>query len=219
MWLKDNYASLAHEGSIITTIPSHEESKIDDFFEWKKWFVDMCASLLEHIPLSECVLLFQPDIKIINEKGYQEWVDTAYMCNRACDSVPSCRLVFHKIISNHVNITDYSTNIYKDKRVGYIHLMCYRKQTDDHEEQFADVVANNTCCDGVNFESIILAVKYAKHIGSRCIIDPFCRRGDILAVANYFGLNSIGLQSEDSLLQTSYNISINQEKNGFLVEQ
>ncbi len=44
----------------------------------------------------------------------------------------------------------------------------------------------------MGFDACVMAVKYAKKFGSTCIVDPFCGKGSVLAIANHFGMNSIG---------------------------
>lgn len=44
----------------------------------------------------------------------------------------------------------------------------------------------------MGFDACVMAVKYAKKFGSKCILDPFCGKGSVLAIANYYGLDSVG---------------------------
>ncbi len=43
----------------------------------------------------------------------------------------------------------------------------------------------------MGFDACVMAVKYAKRFGATCVVDPFCGKGSVLAIANHFGLNWI----------------------------
>lgn len=44
----------------------------------------------------------------------------------------------------------------------------------------------------MGFDACVMAVKYVQRYGGKCVVDPFCGKGSVLAVANHFGLDSVG---------------------------
>jgi tRNA G10 N-methylase Trm11 len=55
------------------------------------------------------------------------------------------------------------------------------------------------------------AVKFAKIMGATTIVDPFCGQGTSLAVANYYGLNSIGVDISPKLVRKSTKLDVKKQ--------
>ncbi len=67
---------------------------------------------------------------------FAEWIDKSYLCHKGAEVVPSCHLVWHKIMAFKTDITTPTTT---RKKAGYSHMLCYRKDTSIHEETLPDV--------------------------------------------------------------------------------
>jgi len=82
-----------------------------------------------------------------------------------------------------------------------------------HEETQPDVVfrGHQIWKKGSGLETCLLAIQYAKSLGTQCIIDPFCGKGSVLAVANYLGLNSFGVEIKANLANDAMALVVKNE--------
>eukprot|EP00026_Physarum_polycephalum_P011539 Phypoly_transcript_11773.p1 GENE.Phypoly_transcript_11773~~Phypoly_transcript_11773.p1 ORF type:complete len:221 (+),score=35.05 Phypoly_transcript_11773:246-908(+) len=185
--------------------------------EWKEWFMGVCTLIFKKLPESECAIFCQTDIKIAQGNQFEEWVDKSYLCQKACEG-SDCKLMFHKIVA--FNSDTEKIYLYYGKLTGYSHMLCFRKKTCLHSEIIPDVIfrGDQVWEKGSGFNSTLNAVKYCKHLGSKCIIDPFCGKGSILAVANHLGLNAIGVEIKGNLSRQAMNLKVDEtnEKNCFV---
>lgn len=186
-WLKEQNKI---QGSVITSLPDLCEVPMN-INEWKEWFSMCVHEILMRLDEHECAIFYQTDVKLFQTgQGFVEWVDKSYLVNKGCENTP-CKLVWHKIMSFTSDITKHSIT---KRKAGYSHMLCFRKDATRHDDAMPDVVPRGTMVwtKGMGFNACTMAVKYCKQIGSKCIVDPFCGKGSVLAVANYMGLDSIG---------------------------
>lgn len=99
---------------------------------------------------------------------------------------------------------------------GYSHLLCYRKKTSKHTETLPDVIfrGDQIWEKGSGLNACLMAVKYAKNLGTKCVIDPFCGKGSVLAVANWLGLDAVGVEIKASLARNAKSLVVKEEQNG-----
>jgi len=209
-WLKEQSKI---QGSVITSLPDVSEVPMS-LIDWKKWFVGSVHEILLRLDENECAIFYQTDVKIIKEGKFIEWIDKSYLVNRGSEGVPECTLVWHKIMSFNTDITKPSVT---KKKAGYSHMLCFRKNAKNHDENLPDVISRGKMVwtKGMGFNACCLAVKYAKKIGSKCVVDPFCGKGSILAVANYMGLDSFGVEISSTKCRNAMNLRISEDGNNF----
>ena len=157
----------------------------------------------------------QSDLNISKNKVVK-YIDKSHLLATAAKKA-NCVLMWKKITLNSVlEKRSYHRPTYSD-------LICFGKgepEADDSKytappkynaEDFGvpDVITRGEMlwAKGVGIDAAILGINFLKYIGkSSLIIDPFCGVGTILAVANYYGMDSFGVElspkrSKQSLLK------------------
>lgn len=183
--------------------------------EWKEWFSKCVSIILRKLLPQECAIFYQTDVKHIKQGKFVEWIDKSYLCHKGAEQVPECHLVWHKIMSFK---TDITTPTATRKKAGYSHMLCYRKDTSMHFETLPDVSPRGRLIwpKGMGYDACFTAVKYAQKFGSTCIVDPFCGKGSVLAVANYLGMNSVGVELSAQRARNARNLLIDNESGKFI---
>lgn len=160
--------------------------------EYKKWFVRTLQLIFQRVPIGQCVILTQTDAKILSNDGnVVSWMDKSYMCISEAEKF-NCTLLWHKIaIDSQAEISSH--------RPCYTHLLCFGKSFQFHTSQFLtpDVIDRGlmTWEKATGLEACLLCLAFLRYVvNAPCVINPFCGKGTILAVANYFGLRSIGIE-------------------------
>jgi hypothetical protein len=184
-WLKEQ--SMLDGCSIITSLPDISEFPKMSLDEWKIWFVDTAALVLSKCSEEGITLFYQSDIK---RDGI--WVDKGFLCQQAAEKIGH-ELIAHKIICR----APTGTNTFVSP--GYSHLLCFSKALrPDISKSLPDVLPEAgevTWMRGMGTKACELACRMVMSFtNSRTIVDPFCGHGTILAVANEFGLDAIGVE-------------------------
>eukprot|EP00026_Physarum_polycephalum_P009686 Phypoly_transcript_09819.p1 GENE.Phypoly_transcript_09819~~Phypoly_transcript_09819.p1 ORF type:complete len:358 (+),score=65.00 Phypoly_transcript_09819:44-1117(+) len=201
-------------GSVVTSLPDVCEVPMS-LPEWKIWFSRCVTLILSKLLPHECAIFYQTDVKQLKQGKFVEWIDKSYLCHKGAEQVPECHLVWHKIMSFKTDITIATAT---RKKAGYSHMLCYRKDTSMHFETLPDVSPRGRLIwpKGMGFDACFMAVKYAKKFGSTCIVDPFCGKGSVLAVANYLGMDAIGVELCSSRARNAHNLMIDTESGKFI---
>jgi len=204
------------EGSVVTGIPDYSEVAMP-IEKWKEWFIRACCLIFSKLHEDECAIMIQTDVKDA-EDGF-EWIDKSYLCNKACEITPGIKLVWHKIVSFNTDINNkVIKHVYHGKRAGYSHLMCYRKDASKHIETLPDIILRGDQIweKGSGFNACMVAIQYVKEHTSKsrrkCIIDPFCGKGSVLAVANHLGVDAMGVEIKPSLSRNAMNLSVDADR-------
>ena len=83
-------------------------------------------------------------------------------------------------------------------RAGYSHLLCYsRTLKPDMSRSTADVfpAGQMTWSKAMGVNACLVACRFVREQTlARLVIDPFCGRGTVLAVANKLGLDALGIE-------------------------
>lgn len=173
--------------SLITSLPDVSELPALSLEEWKRWFVDAARLVLSRTPDDGVALFFQTDIK---KDG--AWVDKGYLVSRAAE-LEGFTTLSHKVVCRKPPGT------ITFGRPAYSHLLAFGKKVKlELSRSSPDVLADagpSTWTRGMGEQACLLAVKFVQdHTASRCIVDPFCGRGSVLAAANALGLDAIGVE-------------------------
>ena len=132
-------------------------------------------------------VFFQSDVR------YQgEWVDKGYLVQRAAEQV-GAKAVFHKIVCRKPPGT------LSQGRASYSHLLAFtlgdvllpKKPSADvlpdaGEKPWSRAMGTLACEAACRF--------LLDEAGARRVVDPFCGRGTVLAVANALGLDALGVE-------------------------
>jgi len=186
-WLRHNPAQPSD--AVITSLPDFSELPAlgPGLDGWKRWFVDAAAELLRWPALGMPCLFFQSDVR---HQG--TWIDKAYLVQQAAERA-GATLVFHKIVCRHPPGT------LTQGRASYSHLLAFtlgpaliaKKPSADVLPDAGDMpwsraMGTGACAAACRF--------LLDETPARRVVDPFCGKGTVLAVANSLGLGALGVE-------------------------
>lgn len=189
LWLAENRAEPGD--AVITSLPDVSELPglgpgLDG---WKRWFVDTAALVLRWPAPGMPSLFFQSDIR-----HHGQWVDKAYLVQRAAEDA-GATLVFHKIVCRHAPGT------LTQGRPSYSHLLAFTRQGDTPlvpKKPSADVLPDAgemPWSRAMGTRACEAACRFLlDDTTARRVVDPFCGKGTVLAVANALGLDALGVE-------------------------
>ena len=207
LWLR-NYKDQGGV-SFLGSLPDISEFPDLTLDEWKLWFQTTSELILSKTSPEGVTIFFQTDIK------YQGlWIDKSYLIQKAAEKI-SHHLVWHKIFCR----APAGTIMFG--RPSYSHMLCFSKTVvPDLRKSTADVIPNvgdKTWVRGMGLEASLLAANFIlKHTNTNTLINPFCGEGSVLAAANYFGLNAIGIERSPKRARKAESIQISSEKKIFV---
>ncbi len=173
--------------SFITSLPDASELPHLTLAQWRRWFQDAAALVIDRCPDDGVALFFQSDVK---REG--EWIDKGYDCLKAAES-QGATLLFHRIVCR------VPAGSVTHGRAGYSHLLAFSRGVRlDLRHATADVLpeaGETSWTRGMGLHACRAAVRFVRtHTQSHTIVDPFCGRGSVLAVANELGFDAIGVE-------------------------
>ena len=174
--------------SVITGLPDVSGLPQLSLAQWKAWFVDAARCTLAATPDDGVTIFCQADIKVDGT-----WVDKSFLCHQAAVR-DGAALLWHKIVCRQ------PAGEATFGRPGYSHLLCYSRGIRDviAKGSDADVLptaGEMTWSRAMGVEVCDFACRYVQsRTTSRTIVDPFCGRGTVLAVANQRGLHAVGVE-------------------------
>jgi hypothetical protein len=174
--------------SFVTSLPDVSELSTLSLDEWKAWFVNAASLVLARCPDDGVSIFFQTDIK---HQG--TWVDKAYLVQKAAEQTGHT-LLWHKCVCR------VPPGIATFSRPAYSHMLCFSRsiRLTDLSRSSADVLpaaGEVTWARGMATEACAAACRFVlQNTTTRCIVDPFCGHGTVLAVANELGMDAIGVE-------------------------
>mmetsp|Transcript_32143 Transcript_32143/g.46341 ORF Transcript_32143/g.46341 Transcript_32143/m.46341 type:complete len:189 (+) Transcript_32143:316-882(+) len=134
-----------------------------------------------------------------------QWIDKSHLCSSAADA-ENCILLWHKLVLTSKDITTRSTG-----RPKYSHFLCYRKRentsTDGGFNQlwqyqttmFAipDIFYRGEMLwnKGIGLDCCYVGVQFLRDVAkASCVLDPFCGKGTVPAMANELGMSAVGVE-------------------------
>src|SRR5262249_1469376 len=151
---------------------------------WRTWFVLAARRVIRWVPPGGVAIFFQSDVRHCNA-----WVDKGYLVLRAAEE-ESAFVVWHKIVCHQApGYVDYG-------RAGYAHMICISPTPpraprhvspdvlpDAGRKPYSKAMGVNAC---------VLACRHLREeTETRIVVDPFCGRGTVLAVANALGFAAV----------------------------
>jgi hypothetical protein len=172
--------------SVVTSLPDVSEVAHLDFAGWRAWFIEAARRVIEWVPEDGLAIFFQSDVR---HEG--AWVDKGYLVMRAAEAV-GASIVWHKIVCRKPPGTIVLG------RAGYSHMICVSQTprptpARPGPEVIADAgykpwsrAMGETACE--------VACRFLRdETATRLVVDPFCGKGSVLAVANRFGFEALGV--------------------------
>lgn len=179
--------ALPQDHAVFTSLPDSSETKGRTFEQWQQWFTDAAELVVRATHPRAATVFYQTDVK---RDG--AWIDKAFLVQRGA-LASGAHLLWHRIVCR----APAGTATFG--RPGYAHLLCFsRELRDDVERATPDVLpelGEMTWPKAIGLSAAHAGVAWLRdHAGARCIVDPFCGIGTVLAVANHHDLAAIGVE-------------------------
>ena len=184
-WLQQ--VELTAEHAIVTSLPDHSELPLLGMEAWREWFVDTARLCCQRVADEAVTVFYQTDVK---HEG--RWIDKGYLVSKGAELAGS-HLLWHKVACR---VAPGQASI---GRPAYGHLLCFSRELRMAEDRatpdvlpevgempWARAMGSKVCTAVARF--------LRKQTACRCVVDPFCGLGTMLAVANAHGLDAIGVE-------------------------
>lgn len=182
-WLAENPATPG--SSVVTSLPDVSELPELGFSGWRSWFIEASRQILRWVPEEGVAIFFQSDVRF---KGI--WVDKAYLVQRAAEE-ESALLLRHTIVCRK------PAGTLTQGRASYSHLLCFSRRLLLPKRPRPDVLPDTGRMlwpKAMGLEACRLACAFLREeTETRLVVDPFCGRGSVLAMANALGLDALGI--------------------------
>ncbi len=169
--------------NVVTGLCDLDETDMD-MSQYLQFFKDIASLIFTKLDKVGYAIFIQTDRK------YQgSWLDKSYMLSDIAFS-HGCKMVWHKIaLHREVGRTDLH-------RPCYAHMLCYT-YTGKPGAAFNDVLPVSTKLykNGTPLGAAEAAVNFIKNNNKKntTIVDPFVGQGTVVAMANNYGLDAIGI--------------------------
>lgn len=184
-WMRAHAAEAG--ASVITSLPDVSELPELGFEGWRSWFIDAARAVLRWVPASGMAVFYQSDV--LHERV---WVNKSHLVMQAADA-EAARLVWHKIVCRR----PAGTNTWG--RASYSHMLCFtRGEVPVLKSASPDVLPDagaTTWSRGMGLAACQVACRFLRtHSATTLIVDPFCGRGSVLAVARALDFEVLGVE-------------------------
>jgi hypothetical protein len=184
-WLDANRADAGM--SVVTSLPDVSELSHLDLAGWKTWFIAAVTRLIRWLPPAGVAIFFQSDIRA---EGF--WIDKGYLVMRGAEEA-AARVLWHKIVCRK------PAGTIALGRASYSHMIAVSTAARASEApvRSPDVLPDAGAMPwsrAMGVTACEVACRFLlDHTETRTVVDPFCGRGTVLAVANALGLDAIGV--------------------------
>jgi hypothetical protein len=190
--------------SVVTSLPDVSEVPDKGFDGWRAWFLDAARRIIRWVPDDGVAIFFQSDIRY---RGV--WVDKGYLVLRAAED-EGAQLVWHKIVCRK------PAGTISHGRASYSHMICVSRKLHPPRCPGPDVLADTgvmTWTKAMGLNACRLACRYLKDdTDTRVVVDPFCGHGTVLAVANSFGFDAVGVELSAKRCKIARNLGLPPEE-------
>lgn len=185
-WLRQQALTPAH--AIVTSMPDVSELPELGLQGWRQWFIDTAALCCAAVHDDAVAIFYQTDVK---RDG--QWVDKAHLVHRGAETAGAACL-WHKIVCR---VPPGTTTF---GRPAYGHFMAFSRGLRlDPGRSTPDVLAElgtMIWSRAMPMTACVAACRFLLDATAcRVVVDPFCGRGTILAVANAHGLDAVGVEA------------------------
>lgn len=184
--------------SLVTSLPDVSELAMG-LAAWRAWFIAAAEAVLRACPADGAVIFYQTDIK---HAGV--WVDKGHLVQVAADNCGAL-LWWHKIACRK------PAGTITFGRPAYAHLLCFGREPLREPDGAADVFDTGamTWSRAMGVQACVVACEFIRRrTPSRVVVDPFCGRGTVLAVANALGLGAVGVELSPRRCRSARNLQI-----------
>lgn len=192
------HAAPAHS-SVVTSLPDVSELSLS-LGDWKTWFVAAAQRVMRWVPANGVAIFFQSDIR---HAGV--WVDKGYLIQRAAEEV-GATLRWHRIVCRKAPGTRSLG------RPSYSHLICVGMTSHKDSKLLPDVLPDAgemPWSRAMGVGACRLACEYLRNeTDTETVVDPFCGKGTLLAVANAMGLHAIGVELSKKRCRAARNFKV-----------
>jgi hypothetical protein len=184
-WLGN--AELGPEHAIVTSLPDVSELPALDLDAWQDWIVSTTTLIIQRTHPASVAMFYQTDIK---RDG--RLIDKGYLVQRAADAAGAACL-FHKIVCRAPpGETTFG-------RPAFGHWLAFsqdkRVSPGDATPDVLPELGTMTWSRAMPMTACVATCRFLqKHTACRVVVDPFCGRGTMLAVANDHGFDAIGVE-------------------------
>ncbi|HVY30755.1 MAG TPA: hypothetical protein VHB79_29550 [Polyangiaceae bacterium] len=186
-WLRANPAQPTD--AVVTSLPDISELPElgPGLSGWQNWFVETAGELLCWTAPGMPCLFFQSDVR-----HHGRWIDKSYLVQKAAEQA-GATLVFHKIVCRHAPGT------LTQGRASYSHLLALVRGAElIPRKPSADVLPDAGAMSwsrAMGARACEAACRFLlAETPARRVVDPFCGKGSVLAIANALGLDALGVE-------------------------
>ena len=206
-WLRENVSEAGD--AVVTSLPDVSElPELGPGLDgWKRWFVEAAAAVMAWPQPGRPSLFFQSDVR---HQG--QWVDKAYLVQQAAERAGAL-LIFHKIVCRKPPGT------LTQGRASYSHLLAFTVgQQLIPKKPSADVLpdaGDMPWSRAMGTRACEAACRFLlDETPARRVVDPFCGKGTVLAVANALGLDALGVELSAKRCRAAQKLSVAAPSNG-----
>jgi hypothetical protein len=200
-WLREHPAEPGD--AVVTSLPDISELPAlgPGLAGWQSWFVAAAAEVLRWPRLESVALFYQSDVR---HQGL--WVDKAYLVQKAAENV-GAPLLFHRVVCRR------PVGTLTQGRASYSHLLAFTMGAPwPPKRPAADVLPDAgeaPWSRGMGTLACAAACRFLlQETATRRVVDPFCGRGTVLAVANALGLDALGVEISAKRCRAARSLSV-----------
>jgi hypothetical protein len=201
VWLHDNPAEPGD--AVVTSLPDVSELPLlgPGLDGWKSWFIAAAARVMAWPQPGMPALFFQSDVR-----HHGQWVDKSFLVQQAAERAGAL-LIFHKIVCRKPPGT------LTQGRASYSHLLAFtvgeqlipKKPSADVLPDAGDMpwsraMGTRACEAACRF--------LLDETKTRRVVDPFCGKGTVLAVANALGIDALGVELSAKRCRAAQKLSV-----------
>ncbi len=185
VWMRENPAP--QRSSVVTSLPDISELSQLDFDSWRAWFLDAVRQVVRWIAPGGVAIFYQSDIRIAGA-----WIDKGYLVMRGAED-EQANIIWHKVVCRK------PAGTIGLGRPSYSHMICVsREKRDVAKRPGPDVLPDAgfmPWSKAMGVSACRVACQFLRdETETRTVVDPFCGRGTLLAVANSMGFDAVGVE-------------------------
>lgn len=180
-WMEANPAGPGT--SVVTSLPDVSEIAGHDLGAWRAWFVGAARAV---IGWADFAVFYQTDVKVDGV-----WIDKGYLVSRAAEEA-AANVLWHKIACRK------PAGTVGLGRPSYAHMIAVTRGAPiDVRHPGPDVlpsVGTMTWSRAMGVDACRVALGFLRaDTPTKTVVDPFCGRGTVLAVAEEMGFEAVGV--------------------------
>lgn len=193
---------LPADHALVTSLPDSSEVKLE-LAAWEEWFVRAAGAVLARAHEQSVAVFYQSDVK---RDG--RWIDKGFLVQLAAREV-GAKLLFHKVVCRA------PAGTVTPGRPAYAHLLAFSRSFTPPEDRVANVpdvlpnMGKMTWARAMGIAACEASCEYLRAVtGTRVVVDPFCGVGTMLAVANAYGFDAIGVELSQKRAAAARELSV-----------